>query len=65
MNLATLPVDFPLLTLILEQISGDKVGLPPDTRSIGRELIDDLSLLGSPEIMLTHGIGDIFLMPFG
>ncbi len=35
MNLATLPVDFPLLSLILEQISGDKVGLPPDTRSIG------------------------------
>lgn len=35
MNLVALPVDFPLLTLILGQISGDKVGLPPDTRSIG------------------------------
>ena len=35
MNLTSLPDGFPLLSLILEQISCDKVGLPPDTRSIG------------------------------
>ena len=35
MRLATPPVDFPLLSLVLTQISGDKVGAPPDTRSIG------------------------------
>jgi EH_Signature domain len=37
MNLALLPTDFPLLAHILGQISGDKVGLPPDTRSIGEK----------------------------
>ena len=35
MNLALLPLDFPLLSLVLQKFSGDKVGLPPDTRSIG------------------------------
>jgi hypothetical protein len=35
MRLATPPIDFPLLSLVLTQISGDKVGVPPDTRSIG------------------------------
>ena len=35
MMLATPPIDFPLLSLVLKQISGDRVGTPPDTRSIG------------------------------
>lgn len=37
MNLALLPSDFPLLSHVLGQMSGETVGLPPDTHSIGEK----------------------------
>jgi hypothetical protein len=46
MILALLPTDFPLLSHILGQISGDKVGLPPDTRSIGERTYRRFELSG-------------------
>jgi hypothetical protein len=46
MIFALLPTDFPILTNILVQISGDKVGLPPDTRSIGERTYKRFELSG-------------------